>query len=876
MPAGVRLRPCVLTVREHLSGGREQLRQQHDRGMDGVKVCGRLTSLVDSAITRLYDAALAELSESDAAELRRRVALVAHGGYGRRQQAPYSDVDLMVLHEGRAEGLVADFARRLTQDIFDVGVQLGQSVRTPVQAVQLSRAEPQIGTSLIESRLLVGSSATYQAFHTAFTTMVQRRRTTLGREFIAERRAERLQYGETVYLLEPNVKRSRGGLRDLHLLRWLWYLRCGVADFDRLHDIGVLSKFDHRRLMSAQSFLLRVRNEMHFHAQDACDLMSRPEQLRLAEYFQYRGRQGMLPVEQFMRDYFHHSSHVWQLAHRLSELTQPPSRVSRVFGPVLGYTTKDGFHIGRREISATTAALARIEHHIDDVLRLVDLARTEGKRIAQDTWYFIYRTAPKYSAAINRETATRFLKILSNPTGLGELLRRLHDLGVLEKIVPEFAHARCLLQFNQYHKYTVDEHSIRAVEEATRFADREDALGDAYGHLRDKRMLHLAMLLHDLGKGYEEDHSEVGRRIARHNAERLGLSPEDSATLEFLVHKHLLMSHLAFRRDTSQPQLIKRFAQEVGSAERLELLALATCADLAAVGPGVLNNWKVEVLLELYRRALRMLAPDRTEAVEDRFDAARQAALAGLSSAERADHWFERQLDAMPESFVVRHGPEETVQVLRRLRALPPRGGTAWSGYLPETDTVEFFAGIDQGSGRAIFSSMAGALTSHGMQILSADTNTLSDGLLLLRYVAHDPDYPGEPPPERMEAVCKSLVASIDSDKPPVFRTVWGQEQQEANAALANLPNEVRIDTQLSDECAIVEVFTIDRRGLLYRLARTLHDLGLIIRFAKIGTYLDQVVDVFYVTERDGVKPQAEDRLGVIRERLFEVIGGAQ
>ena len=566
--------------------GAPHLRQQHDRGLDGIKVCAKFTSLVDSAITSLYDAALADATEQDAAELRERVALVAHGGYGRRQQAPYSDVDMMLLHAGKVDALVADFARRLTQDIFDVGVQLGQSVRTTAQAVQMARTEPQIGTSLVESRLLLGSSAEYDRFAEQFQTMVVRNKVRLSRDFIAARRGERLQYGETVYLLEPNVKRSRGGLRDIHLLRWLWFLRCGEADFDRLHDIGVLSKFDHRRLISSQSFLLRVRNEMHFHAGDACDLLSRVEQLRLSECFQYRGRQGLLPVEQFMRDYFHHTNHVWQLAHRLSEIVQPPSRVRRVFGPVLGYNTKDGYHIGGREVSATANALARLERHVEEVLRLVELARTEEKRIAQDTWYFVYRTAPKYSNHISRDTAQKFLKLLDTPERLGELLRRLLELGVLEKIIPEFAHARCLLQFNQYHKYTVDEHSIRAVDEATQFAERKDVLGDAYLHLQNKRMLHLALLLHDLGKGYDEDHSEVGRRIARRTAERFELDSDDADTLEFLVHKHLLMSHLAFRRDTSQTALVAHFAQEVGTPERLQLLALVCVRRSGGRGAG--------------------------------------------------------------------------------------------------------------------------------------------------------------------------------------------------------------------------------------------------------------------------------------------------
>jgi [protein-PII] uridylyltransferase len=874
MPVGTRLRPSVLAARELLAEGRAQLRQQHDRGLDGVKVCARFTSQVDGAITRLYDAALADRPESEASELRERVALVAHGGYGRRQQAPYSDVDMMLLHSGKVEGPVADFARRLTQDIFDAGIQLGQSVRTIPQAIQMARAEPQIGTSLVESRLMLGSSSEYERYLTQFKAMVERNRVRMGREFIAERRTERVQYGETVYLLEPNLKRSRGGMRDIHLLRWLWFLRCGVADFDRLHDMGVLSKFDHRRLISSQLFLLRVRNEMHFHAGEACDLLTRAEQLRLAAYFQYRGRQGMLPVEQFMRDYFHHTSHVWHLANRLSELVQPPSRVDRVFGPVLGYTTKDGYHVGRTEISATAKALARLELHLDEVLRLVQLARTEGKRISQDTWYFVYRTAPQYSNMIARDTAEKFLKLLERPERLGEMLRRLLELGVLEKLIPEFAHARCLLQFNQYHKYTVDEHSIRAVEEASHFTERKDALADTYAHLKDKRMLHLALLVHDLGKGYEEDHSDVGRRIAQRTAERFELSAEDSDTLEFLVHKHLLMSHLAFRRDTTQTALVARFAEEVGTPERLQLLALVSCADLAAVGPGVLNSWKVEVLFELYRRTLRMLAPD-VALDADRDEAARQATVALFGPAEKDDPWFARQLHALPEAFVDRRSPAEVVEVLRRLRTLTPRGGTAWSAYLPDTDTVEFFGAIDQGGGRAIFSSMAGALTSQGMQILSAETHTLADGLLLLHYVVHDPDYPGEPPAERLDSVCESLVASIDRAEPPTFRTVWGHDQNEANAALSNLPNEVRIDTQLSDDCTIVEMFTIDRRGLLYRLARALHDLELIIRAAKIGTYLDQVVDVFYVTERDGSKPTSPERLEQIRARLLEVVGGA-
>ena len=271
--------------------------------------------------------------------------------------------------------------------------------------------------------------------------MIERRSAALARTFIAERRKERLEYGETVYLLEPNVKRSRGGLRDIHLLRWLWYLKSGVADPDRLHDMGVLSKFDHRRLMSAQNFLLRVRNEMHFHANETCDALSRAEQLRLAEVFKYQGREGMLPVEQFMRDYFHHTAHVWRLAHRLSELMQPASRVSRVLEPMFGRKIEDDYQIGRHEISATSRATARLAQHREEVLKLVELARREGKRISQDTWHFVYRTAPQYSSEPKPAVMSSVPQDAGRTAAAGRVLRRLHELGVLEKIIPAF-HAR--------------------------------------------------------------------------------------------------------------------------------------------------------------------------------------------------------------------------------------------------------------------------------------------------------------------------------------------------------------------------------------------------------------------------------------------------
>jgi len=867
-----RLRPSILTARQQLADGRKNNRDFHDRGGTGVKVCARMTALVDATIGQVYDAALGDLEPHEADQIRRRIALVAHGGYGRRQLAPYSDIDLMILHSGGTDSAITDFVTRFTQDIYDTGEQSGQSVRTSQQAIQLARHDPLVGTSLLESRLLVGADDLHEHFVAAFRKMIHRRPTAQCRDFIESRKDERRHYGESVYLLEPNIKRSPGGLRDLHLLRWLWFVKCGVAEPDRLHSMGVISKFDYRRLVSARNLLLRVRNDMHFHAKSSRDIVTRPEQVRLSAKFGYRGTTGLLPAEQFMRDYFHATQHVSSLAHRIAGLVEPASTVSRVLEPVLGRVINNDYRLGIREISATSGGRGKLKSRIQEVLKLVDLARLHHKWIAQDTWYLVYRSAPDYSRDLDAETTDRFLNILANPTELGELLRRLHALGVLERIIPEFTHARCLLQFNQYHKYTVDEHCIRAVEEATRFAERSDFPGKIYSELSSKRTLHLVLLIHDLGKGFEEDHSEVGARIAQSTAARLDLPADEAETITFLVLKHLRMSHVAFRRDTSQQDLIESFAKEIQTPERLTMLYLLSCADLAAVGPDVFNDWKAGVLDDLYLRTMQVLQPEQQRFPDDHRSTIRAEVLDALSGSDGNAEWFQLQFDALPERYVVGRRAHKIAETLQRLHGLPPRSGCAWGSYDAPTDTIEFTAGVDQGSGRGVFSSMAGVFTSLEIEILAAETATLADGLLLQRYIVHDTESAGSPSEDRLQQISHALVAAIDSHDPPTFRSIFGRQQREAEASLANLPQKVRIDNNLSEDCTIIEIFTVDRRGLLYEMGRALHNLRFIIKFAKIGTYLDQVVDVFYVTERNGMKPLDDTRIDEIRTRLADII----
>jgi [protein-PII] uridylyltransferase len=414
--------------------------------------------------------------------------------------APFSDVDLMLLHNQRSVEQLTPLVRRFTNAMFDAGFQLGHSLRTAADAVHLARGDAVICSSLIDCRLIGGAQPLFADFRGQFERMVRKRSKAVCKSFYASRADERQHYGESLYLLEPHVKRSRGGLRDIHLLRWLGFAEHGESDPDRLALLGTMSKFEHHRLQSATIFLLGLRNHMHFHAGSAKDLLDRAEQLRMAEVLGFRGSAGMLPVEQFMRDYFRHTNHVWQMVRRREAGLLSVSAVSRVLDPVLGRTVEGDYRIGVRNIGATRTGLAKLQGNLDEVLRLVELTIDENKPLDNPTTSALVLAAPDASEDVSPAVARRFLALLKHPAAAGVAMRMLHELGYLEKIIPPMKHARCLLQFNQYHKFTVDEHTLQAIERAGEFAERTDRLGEAYREISDKALLHLALLLHDLGK----------------------------------------------------------------------------------------------------------------------------------------------------------------------------------------------------------------------------------------------------------------------------------------------------------------------------------------------------------------------------------------
>lgn len=869
------LRPAVVAAKERLAQGRQRLRRQHEAGSPGVQVCTLLTDLLDGVILDLFEAVQTELDGDGLAALS-QIALVAHGGFGRRDVAPYSDVDLMLLVQPSVEKHIEPLARKLSQSIFDCGLQLGFSVRTPQQACQLARGDATICTALAESRLLTGSVKLFTTFATRFRRMVQSHSKTLISAIERARRDEWKQHGGTVNLLEPNVKRSRGALRDIQLVRWIGFIAHGESELEALQRAGHLAKLDYQRLRDARDFLLRLRNELHFEAGKAHDLLDKSEQLRVAEKFNYPGDAAILPVERFMRDYFEHTNEVRNVAAHAVAMVRPRNLLANTLHPWVSHLVEGDFRVGPQHIKATRRGLKKVTSDLDQVLRLMGLANLYSKRIAHETWEAIREAMTSRSDLKVTPAATeRFLELMAQPGQLGEQLRRLHELRVLEKLVPAMTHARCLLQFNEYHKYTVDEHSIRAVQAVTEFMNDPGPLGDAYRSLRSKRTLHLALLLHDMGKGFIEDHSDVGARIAADMAGLFCLPLRETQTLVFLVQQHLVMSHLAFRRDLNDEQVVVRFAVEVGSPEVLQMLFLLTAADLAAVGPGVLNQWKLELLTELYRRTMRYLAGDTpgsgggASALAIKRDELRLMVKDGRHRA-----WWDKQLDTLPGWFLFGGPPERQFAELDQLRQLPHKDAIASGRFDADRNATEYTIGTYEEITPGIFHKLTGALSSKGLQILSASIATLADGLVLDRFYVIDADYANEPAVSRIDEVCAALVKALKdtSDKPPTFRKLWQSKPKLTSPSAGSAPAEVRIDNGTAENYTILDIFANDRMGLLYTITRTIFELGLSVHVAKIATYVDQVLDVFYVTDQAGRKITDEAKLEEIRQRLLAAI----
>ena len=867
------------SVPDLLAEQRHAIQQRLLAGASGDEVVTATTDLVDGVIVGRYRTAARAGGEALTTTGFQHCCLVAIGGYGRRELAPHSDIDLMFLYHPDAAKVIPELVKQVLHPLWDSGFQVGHSVRTIQDCVDLGLADLTVRTSMMEARFLAGSPELFQQFHARYVRkVVSRGFDAYLEQKVAERQREYHKFGETVYLLEPNVKKSKGGLRDLHLLQWIGSARFHAPTIRELSDRGILSQADYRAIKEAREFLLRVRSFLHLRGGMAQEILTFDEQVWLAGHLGFTDRPHLLAVEQFMQQYYRHTMGLHAALMRFVERCRRRSLWQRVSRWLPSPRIEQYFVVDGEALTVPFELRSQVLGRPALLLTLFDLARSRKLNIDPSLLEDIHRHAETLSVEQFHapETGRTFLSILAGP-GTARTLEAMHRAHLLEKLVPAFSRVRGLMQFNQYHKYTVDEHSLLAVAKAEALAEHPGVLGEVYREIKRKDLLHLALLLHDLGKGHEEDHSEVGKRLAEETAARLGFDERDSRTLVMLVHRHLLMAHTAFRRDPYDEKVLLPFAREVGTPEVLRKLLALTAADIAAVGPDVLTKWKESLLIELYLRAMQEVSGER-ETVDEPQRLGRIAA--DVASRQGPDQnlsmdqaWIRSELEQFPLRYVYGTSPRRIAAHLGAMRRLHEGGVVVETDFNASLGTCEYAVIAHNDLIPGLFSKIAGVMASGGLQILDAQIVTRKDGVVVDTFQVADPDYQGAPPVERCESIGRTITEvlsgrqSIDTVMRRGARLNMGR-----SLPAHRQPAEVRIDNETSDRFTILDVFADDRQGLLYIITNAIFQLGLSVHASRISTRLDQVADVFYVTGMDGKKIEEAGRLESIRASILTEI----
>ncbi len=871
LPEGL-LRRAEIEPVSALAGYRQVLRQRLLDGVSGAEIMTALTDFVDKLIVARYRNAMRQTGEKAQVAGSQYCCLVALGGYGYRELAPYSDIDITFLHREN----VGEEAQALFRDVLDhlwgLGFQVGYCMRTIEDCIELAPGDITIRTAMMSARLLTGSPQLFKEFHRRyFRQVVGRGAGPFIDQLMDMRRGEYEKFGETIYLLEPNVKKSKGGLRDFHLLRWAGMTKFQAGTLQDLADRGFLSREDLLSLTEARDFLWRIRAFLHFEAGRAQEILSFDEQVRLASLHEFKDRPHLLGVEQFMQQYYRHTTGLHETMVRfLDRCLAGPVRRVQSDANVDGYFVVTGQHL-----TVPSELRARVLDSPDLLLRLFELAGSRRLKIDSDLLDEIHSHMNNMSAEAFRtpEVSRVFLKILAGPGAVASTLEVMHRAHLLEKIIPVFARVRGLMQFNHVHKYTVDHHTLLAVAKAEALAQEPGVIGNVCKEIKRKDLLHLAVLLHDMGKGRKEDHCEVGKAIAEETAALLGCDEQETRTLVFLVHKHLLMAQIAFQRDPYDKKILLPFVREVATPETLRKLLVLTAADISAVGPGVLNKWKESLLVELYLRALPEVSGEQDEPAGPE----RLKQLAGEVARECTDaaagglDWIESQLGQFPLRYLHGTSPKQIAAHLRAIGKLQAGDVLVEEHFNEELGVCEYSVITRDDLTPGIFSKIAGVMTAQGLQILDAQINTRTDGVVVDTFKVSDPDYAGVPPVERRHSTAETIVRVLKGEE-DVERLVSRNTRLPSRRRLPTTrqATEVQIDNETCDRSTIIDVFADDAQGLLYAITRSILDLDLSVHAARISMReeLDQVADVIYVTDQHGAKINDHTRLEAIRATI--------
>jgi [protein-PII] uridylyltransferase len=869
-------RTLVEELKDFCAKERERIYSRHCFGIGGREIVEEYTRLADIVIQRIYQAAIrADNGEPKLSE-DTPIAILALGGYGRETLNPYSDIDIMLVYNPSELNLrqVEPFANQLITTLWDIGFEVGHSFRSLKECVRATYDDIFSKTSMLEARYIVGARQVYREFQRLTSKHFFKKQ--VGKfiaKTIEEWSTRHESYGATIYLQEPNIKESAGGLRDFHTGIWVAAVRFGVKDLEELQRRGIIPQRVAESCEESLDFLWQLRNELHYVNQRRSDQLVLDVQEIIAKNLGYKDDEHSLAEVTMMRDYYLHAEHLYEFAKLIIDrVKHQGSPLNRWIERWQTRVLPDGFTVVRDEISFQ-------EGHFDfrtdptRMMKVFTYRQQLGNRISADVRHQIAANLHLIDENFRRspEVAECFLSILRHSESVAEVLRRMHRWQVLDHYLPEFGKIRSLVRSDRPHQYTVDEHTLYAIEnleEATlaQLEGGQDFL-DIFKEVEKPELLRLAILLHDVGKGVDGPggHDERGFEMAQAALNRIGLDTVDKEVVLFLILRHLDMIHTAQRRDLDDPKVIERFAELVQDEQHLKMLYLLTFADMRAVSIEIWNQWNAILLWQLYTRTLEFLQ-GKMELLKVEELQARVTQLIGEAVGEAA---IARHFETMPEQELVSQAPDligKQIQLVEKLGDLP----IAVSHFAENQSYTQI--GICTRNARGIFRQITAVFTVENINILRAMINTRNDGIVIDVLNVTDGQTGKGPILDRYHQIEKTLTAVWNGE---VDAETVLEEQRESDPLLRrqqrHIQPRIRIDNEASDRATIIDIRAQDQVGLLYTISDAFYKLGLDIHLAKITTEAFIAEDSFYVTDTNGAKITDSTRLRKIQEALAQL-----
>ncbi|WCT73400.1 [protein-PII] uridylyltransferase [Sphingomonas naphthae] len=875
-------------LRDSLAEGRAEIaRRLAAAPMRGNETAASYAFLTDQILRLAFDFVVARVHPLNNASAAERLTIAAVGGYGRGEMALHSDVDIAFLTPWKQTAWSEQVIESLLYILWDLGLKVGHSSRSLDDMVRMAKSDLTIRTALLEARYVWGDQDLYDEAARRFDREVQTGSGPLfAAEKLAERQARHERMGDSRYVVEPNLKEGKGGLRDLHTLFWIGKYVHRVRSVPELVDAGLLTREELRRFQRAENFLWAVRCHLHILSRRPEDRLTFDVQTEIAVRMGYAARPGRSPVERFMKHYFLTAKQVGDLTGLfLAHLDETLAKRGRRFGltNLAGGLRRraprklDGFILDRGRLATPGE-----DFFAEDPVRLLQLFALADRHeieIHPLTLRQAGRDARLIGGKVRADIRANafFMDVLTSPRDPETVLRWMNEAGVFGRFVPDFGRVVAQMQFDMYHHYTVDEHTVRAVGLLARI-ERGD-LGDTlplptavFGQLVSRRALYVSVLLHDIAKGRGGDHSVIGAEIAMKLCPRFGITPAETETVAWLVRWHLLMSDTAFKRDLSDFKTMIDFAEKVQSPERLRLLFLLTVVDIAAVGPGVWNDWKRQLLGELYNGAeevLRLGHKQRGRRERIEIKQADLKARLGWSDAVFAAHvarlpeayWVAESLDILESNartIAAADGDQQALAIATQ--ADGSRGATL----------VTLYAGDHPG----LFYRIAGAIHLAGGNIIDARIHTTRDGMAVDNFLVQDPFGLPFDDMHRLERL-KTAIEDALANRNRMADRLAAKKSARTRADAFTIEPNVLIDNRASNRFTVVEINAQDRPALLNALAQALFESRVTIHSAHIATYGERAVDTFYLTDLTGDKITATARLKTL-ERLLLLAAGRE